>query len=96
MLPGAADRVLAMAEREQTHRHERETRDQRHSLISRVGVLGLGFAMLAVAFYMVTVGQNLYGLVALVGAMGTFASIYLWGTPRGGGGADGHNGEDGA
>lgn len=84
LVPGSANRILTMAEKEQTFRHKRIETDQRHALVSRVGVLGLGFVILLVAGYLIHQGQTLLGLVALVGAMGSFVSIFLWGTPRGG------------
>src|SRR5579864_3478904 len=40
-LPGAADRILVMAEREQTHRHTWEQRELRSSILTeRIGLFG--------------------------------------------------------
>ena len=78
-LPGGAERVVAMAEREQAHRHSQDVSQVRLAYFTRSLFVLLALVVLAVAILLVIKGQTLAGLVALVGSLGSFALIFIWG-----------------
>lgn len=70
-LPGAADRILTMAEKEQDHRHAWEDRELRSSIftetVGRFGGIGVAVALVVGAVFCAVTGANAIG-VALVTA----------------------------
>jgi uncharacterized membrane protein len=70
---------MAMAEREQVHRHKREDRDQSISLWTRSLFAVMALAILGVALAMVLKGQSIIGLGTLAAELVAFGGIYIWG-----------------
>lgn len=88
VLPGAAERILQMAEQEQTHRHEVDNKQlhmcSRDSLIGILAELGLGVVALVagtvVALNVPNIGGTVLGGVFGVSGVGTIAVSIVKGT----------------
>lgn len=81
--PGAAERILAMAEKNQTHRHQLEQRVIPSGILTeRIGQI-LGFilylATIASGTYLVANNKDLVGIVQMLVSTGTFAALYFKG-----------------
>lgn len=81
ILPGSADRVLKMAEKEQRHRHEQEKRivsyeyqwKKRGQLIGAIiGIIGMGGGI--VLSYL---GKDISGLGALISTLAGLVYVYV-------------------
>lgn len=83
LVPGAADRILRMAEEQQSHRHEMESsvvrrnldaqvRGQRMSFMISVIVIVGGFALMAY-------GKDGYGIAAIVSALSVLVAVFIGG-----------------
>lgn len=94
VIPGAAERILMMAEQQQEHRFAREIAEQdfRHEMqrkelkygatLAGTGqVLGFLIIMVVVMWggFLLLQGKDLYGLAALVSGLGSLLLAYLWG-----------------
>lgn len=53
VLPGSAERIVQMAEKQQVHMHKRETRDQIIVVFGQLTGLLMGLAGIGLAYYMV-------------------------------------------
>lgn len=82
VLPGAAERIMKMAEKEQLARHKRENRFSTWSIVSMI--MGIFFAFLSViivaylTYYSITIGNT---SVAITLSSTTFVSVitaFLW------------------
>lgn len=84
ILPGAADRIIGMAERQAEHRQSIEK--TAISSKSRAEILGVVFAGLiglgaiAGGVYLIATGQGTEGLVAIIAAMGGLVGTFIYGT----------------
>ena len=81
-LPGAAERILSMAERQMEHRHgmERSVMDGNNER-ARLGLkLGFALALVAVVGSMVLIwlGRDLTGLVAFIAALATLVGVFVY------------------
>src|SRR5436305_14406278 len=81
--PGAASRILAMAESQSKHRQELESRVVQSNCRSqdRGPVLGfvLALAVIALGGYLILHGKELSGLVALIGALTAVVIPFVYG-----------------
>lgn len=83
VLPGAADRIISMAEMNQRHRHGLEARVIPAGIVSeRIGqvfafVLYLG--TLASGTYLVSIGRDTIGLTEMLATTAAFAGLYVKG-----------------
>jgi uncharacterized membrane protein len=83
VLPGSADRILTMAERQQAHRHELEkTTVSEAAARSRWG-LRLGFVIavlvIAVGAAAIFTGHPTAGLAAIVSQAAILAGVFVYG-----------------
>lgn len=82
-LPGAAERIVAMAERQSAHRQEIEkTVIGSNAFVQKVGpFLGFIVAMTVVGggLYLIAHGQSLYGLSAVIAALASLAGVFIYG-----------------
>jgi len=82
-LPGAADRILTMAEGEQKHRHGMEERDLKYraSLIGLGQILGfiLGLAAIVGGIVLLALGKNIAGFGTLILAVASLTGAFLYG-----------------
>ena len=83
ILPGAAERVFTMAEKQQSHRHAvegRETglRESELALLFRGQWMGFAFGMLALigAVILVILGRSVEGLTAMLLPVATIIGIF--------------------
>jgi uncharacterized membrane protein len=86
IVPNGAERIVAMAEKQQTHRQNIEARAVKGNLTDqRLGLL-LGFAvMMSVAgagFWCVVHGKDTAGLTALLGSIGGPVAAFIYGRKK--------------
>jgi uncharacterized membrane protein len=83
VLPGAADRIVAMAEKNQAHRHALEAKVIPAGIASeRLGQIlafVLYLATLGSGTYLVAEGKETIGVIQMLGTTATFAAIYIKG-----------------
>ena len=83
VLPGAADRILSMAETEQKHRHGMEDRDLKYrvSLTGLGQILGftLGLAAIVGGIVLLALGKNIAGFGTLILAVASLAGAFIYG-----------------
>ncbi len=81
VLPGAADRIVGMAEKNQTHRHALEAKVIPAGVASeRLGQIFaflLYLATLASGTYLVSTGKDTVGVTEMLASTGTFAGLYI-------------------
>lgn len=87
VLPGAADRLISMAERQAEHRQyvERRMVDAGTHNTARGQVLGFILALIVVVlgFVLLMAGKETAGLVALILPLATLAGAFIYGEVRG-------------
>jgi uncharacterized membrane protein len=80
--PGFADRIVAMAEKEQVHRHgnEHELWNLQRRLLSRGQVFAfiLSLAIVAGGIWLLTMDKAITGFITLLGAIGTVAGPFIY------------------
>jgi len=83
VLPGAADRILKMAEGQSSHRQRIETIAVSGNTVSQVlaiPVAGyLAYVVLNGAIHLLETGHQIEGLSALVGAIATMVGVFIYG-----------------
>ena len=83
-LPGAADRILKMAESQQGHREALEVVAINHNARRSVAALivggGVALAALAVAGILAFQGYPWFGIVAVLGTIVSLAGVFVYGT----------------
>lgn len=81
VLPGAAERIIAMAERNQAHRQMLEAKVIPGGIISeRIGQfsgLAIYLATLVAGTYMVINNKDVFGISEMLASTGVFAGLYL-------------------
>ncbi|MCY4256138.1 MAG: DUF2335 domain-containing protein [Gammaproteobacteria bacterium] len=81
--PGAADRIIRMAEQQLAHRQEVESRVVRSSLkLEAKGqwfAFGITLAIVGGGFYVISQGYSIGGLVPMIGAIATLAGLFIYG-----------------
>lgn len=76
VLPGAADRILTMAEREQSHRHTWEQRELRSSILTeRMGLFG--GVLVAIGLIVGAVVCAVYGQTVIGGALVAASAVSM-------------------
>jgi len=85
-LPGAAERIVAMAERQSAHRQDIEKIViMSNAHVQKVGpYLGFGVAMTAVVggIYLMGHGHDGYGLAAVITALASLAGVFIYGKTK--------------
>ena len=83
ILPGAADRILTMAESEQTHRHTTTTFAVRWQTISTIlgQVFGflLGLTGIGSGVWLAANGYSLVGIAAIISSLAALMYAFVWG-----------------
>lgn len=86
ILPGSADRLIKMAEKEQTHRHQIESRGQRHRLgITFVGQLFaflMGMSGIAGGVYLVKYDKPITGFGVFFTSLATLTGVFFYNRRR--------------
>lgn len=81
--PGAADRVIRMAEQQLAHRQELESRVVESSLKREATGQWFAFcitlAIVGGGFYVISQGYSIGGLVPMIGAIATLAGVFIYG-----------------
>jgi uncharacterized membrane protein len=82
IVPGSAERILQMAEREQSHRHCSETRDSEGSLTlaKRGQLIGAVLAFMATVggMALLALGRNLSGFVIIASTVAIFGTAFIY------------------
>lgn len=86
VLPGAANRILAMAERQETHRHSLETAHVRGNMISQyigqASGLAIALAGIGCGTFLLYSGRSVAGFGAMFGPLAGLAVVFLFGRRR--------------
>ena len=84
IVPGAAERILKMAEAQALHRHQLEAvairSDARQAMLGLCFGLVVTLAMLAVAAYIAALGQTIGGAILGGAAVVQLAGVFVYGT----------------
>lgn len=83
LLPGAAERLFRMAEKEQDHRHENDHRGYGYFSRGQWMALTIAILVLCVAAYMVSQGQGLIGLGTILIGLGPIIYTLMTGLKNG-------------
>jgi uncharacterized membrane protein len=79
---GCAERIVAMAEKEQQHRHETESRDLKGAiaLASRGQFIGAGLALIALlgGIYLVAHDKDIQGFSLILGDVLLFGGAFVY------------------
>lgn len=85
-LPGAAERILAMAEKQSDHRRELEAKVVSSNVfVQKVGpFLGFVVAMTVVVGGMILIlrGKDGYGLAAIIAALASLTGVFVYGKAK--------------
>lgn len=80
--PGAADRILTMAEREEEHRHSQEQAMLRSDAKARSRGQFMAFVLalviIAGGIWLIYKGKEVFGLIAILTPVATVAGIFLF------------------
>lgn len=83
-LPGAADRILKMAESQSLHRQDLEGRvigsDIKRADRGQIYGFILSALITAGSFYLITIGKDVMGISAFVGTLITLGGAFIYGT----------------
>lgn len=83
ILPGAADRILSMAEKQALHRQRLEEKAIFSGIKdSRIGqYLSFIIAMSVIfgGFFLVGIGKDAYGIVAIISALASLVGVFVYG-----------------
>jgi uncharacterized membrane protein len=86
VLPSAAERILAMAEREQAHRHSLDERalkgGQLLAFVGQTFALAIGFGGIAAGFVLVLKDKPAGGLGTVITSLVGLVGIYIWNLSR--------------
>lgn len=84
---GAADRIISMAEREQTHRHTIESTAISGELQKRtrgqIFAFALAVLILLISTALILAGHNIVGFITLIGAISSLCYIFISGQKTG-------------
>jgi uncharacterized membrane protein len=87
-LTGAADRIFAMAERQEAHRHEMEkavldiNREQirngvRITYVGQASAVVVSMTAILGSVYLAAVGESAAGVIGVLGSLATLAGVFL-------------------
>ena len=83
LVPGAADRLISMAENENAHRQKEEDKIINAEIINKNRGQIFGFILMLICliggFVLIAIGKNGYGIAGLIGAAATLALAYIYG-----------------
>lgn len=82
IVPGAGERIFAMAERNQAHRHALEATvipgNARNERWGQIFAFLIYLATLGCGTFLVYIGKELAGLTAMLATTGTFAGLFVY------------------
>ncbi len=83
LIPGAADRIMSMAERQGSHRQTLESQVINSNIANeRLGkILGFIICVLAISggIYAVVLGKSAMGIAAIVAPLGALVAVFIYG-----------------
>ena len=87
LLPGAADRILSMAEKEQQHRHQLEKDESvdNRLTVKRGAIFAfiITLSVVACGTYVIAIGKSGAGIAVILGALASLVSAFITGrTPK--------------
>lgn len=86
ILPGAADRILKMAEDQEKHRQDIERQVVRSNVFSQKAGLVMGFMVAITAIvggiWLALVGSSAVGLTAIISALAALVGVFVYGKMR--------------
>jgi len=81
--PGAAERILKMAEMQQVHRHSLEISVVRRNLEAQIRgqfmAFGVSVLVIAGGFGLIAFGKDAYGIAAVIGALTSLVIVFVTG-----------------
>lgn len=77
--PGAAQRIIAMGEREQRHRHRLDMLEAVYGFTGMLAGLVIGLTGIAGAVYLGINGQGLWGTLLGGGTLGSLVGAFIYG-----------------
>lgn len=84
VLPGSAERILSMAERQSAHRQEIEKTVIKSKSISEIaGVIFAGLiasAVIAGGLFLIYSGLSVEGFISILAALGSLVGVFVYGT----------------
>jgi uncharacterized membrane protein len=82
-VPGAADRILVMAERQSAHREAIESKVVDAGIKSQTRGSWFGFIISMTAIvggiYLIKLGKSTEGLIAIIGSLAALAGVFVYG-----------------
>lgn len=85
-LPGAADRILRMSEKQQAFDHKFHFREQRFYYFSKLSAHGvvvvIALATISAGTFLILQGHNASGLGVLISALATLAGAVIFGRKK--------------
>lgn len=85
-LPGAADRILSMSEKQQDHDHKMVRREQGYyhssKFTAQLIVLIIALSAIAAGTYLILEGHSAIGISAIIGTLATFGTALIFGKDR--------------
>lgn len=83
VVPGAADRILGMAEKQSSHRQKQENRvilsNVIQSYLGMVFAFILGVGVIAGGIFLIYNGKDGYGLAIIIGDLVALAGVFIYG-----------------
>lgn len=82
VLPGAADRILSMAEQQQKHRMSLEKKvveaDIKRSAAGQIVAAGIAVLAFGCGTFLISQGQDVTGLVTMLGPLAALVSVFFY------------------
>ncbi|MGI8784222.1 MAG: DUF2335 domain-containing protein [Acidobacteriota bacterium] len=86
VFPGCAERIVAMAEKQSAHRQDLERTVVRGNVNAerrgQICAFVLGAIAIGGGIYLIATGKDVQGLVAILGALGALAGVFVYGRRR--------------
>lgn len=85
-LAGSADRIMAMAEKDQSHTQKMQRREQllyyASKFFAQIIVLLVSLGALGMGTYLITEGNSATGIAMIIGSLATFGGVIIWGKQK--------------
>ena len=80
IIPGAADRIIAMAENEMANRHNMNKKQWNIGLLGVISAFVLGLATISGGVIAICLDHAVPGSIVSLGGLGTIVSTFIYGT----------------
>jgi uncharacterized membrane protein len=77
VLPGLAERIVSMTEREQAHRHGLDRSFVRYRFTGQWAAVAIAIAAIGAGTFLIQDGHGGYGLAAIISAVGGLLAVFL-------------------